>query len=118
MKCERGSTIPLVIGLAVLLLATLVVTGELQSYQMQRQRALEDARFAAIYIAKESASIPPVIGLEYAEAVRSQLHEADLVSVTTSDGQTFDARVCYRWQSLFKTGTVSICDTAKARIMP
>lgn len=116
MSSERGSTLPLVIGLTSLLIITTLTCGEIQSYYLQRTRALADARFAALFVAKQIAGVPPVIGLDYGQAVTAELPEAASVSVVTKDGKTLSATVCYRWDSLFGLSPqAEICDTAKAR---
>lgn len=118
MKRDRGSTLPLVIGLASLLLATIFTTSELQSFLLQRSRALSDARFAALYIAKQTSGFPPVINLDYSPAVVGELSQAASISVTSSDGRTFTARICHRWQSPFGLHADSlVCDEAKSRVI-
>jgi hypothetical protein len=118
VKSERGSTLPLQIGLAVLLLATVFVVADLQSLMLVRERALSDARFAALYIAKAAAGVAPVVGLDYSTAVIGELPGAQLVHVSTVDGATFEARVCEAWQSPFGLhAPQQICDTAKSRVI-
>lgn len=115
---ERGSTLPLIIGLASLLLATILTTSELQSLMLQRNRALSDARFAALYIAKQVAGIPPVPNFDYGSAVLPELPGVGSVSVLSPDGKTFSARVCHVWESPFGIHSdVEICDEAKVRVI-
>ncbi len=118
MKAERGSTLPLIIGLASLLLATIFTFSELQSLLLLRSRALSDARFAALYIARETAGIPPVIGLDYSTAVLGELVGVSSVNVTSNDGKTFTAKVCLDWNSPLGIHPSSlVCDEAKARVI-
>ena len=118
MKSERGSTLPLQIGLAVLLLSTIFLVADLQSLLLVRERALSEARFASLYIAKQSAGVPPVIGLDYATAVIAEMPSVHEVHVATSDGVTFEARVCEDWNSPFGFhSSQEVCDEAKARVI-
>lgn len=118
MKAERGSTLPLIIGLASLLLATIFMFSELQSLLLLRSRALTDARFAALYIAKETAGFPPVIGLDYSPAVLGELTGVSSVTVTSDDGKTFASTVCLVWKSpLGLRPEALVCDEAKARVI-
>jgi hypothetical protein len=118
VKTDRGSTLPLIIGLASLLLATTFTFSELQSLLLFRSRALTDARFAALYIAKETAGIPPVIGLDYSPAVLGELVGVSSVTVNSNDGKTFTSKVCLVWKSpLGLHPEALICDEAKARVI-
>jgi hypothetical protein len=118
VKAERGSTLPLIIGLASLLLATTFTFSELQSLLLLRSRALTDARFAALYIARETAGIPPVIGLDYSPAVLGELAGVSSVTVTSNDGKTFASKVCLVWKSpLGLRPEALVCDEAKARVI-
>ncbi len=116
MRRETGSTLPLVIGLATLTIATVFVTAELQSLLVQRGKALNEARFAALYVAKQTAQIPPVIGLDYSPSIRAELLGATSVKVATADGKTLEATVCEVWHSpLGLHHDVEVCDSARAR---
>ena len=118
MKTDRGSTIPLLIGLSTLLLFTIFTVSELQSLLVTKQRALSDARFAALFVAKSSGEVPPVVGLDYSPAVRPELPEASEIKVFTNDQKTFVARVCLSWRSpLGLHASATICDEAKARVI-
>jgi hypothetical protein len=118
VKSERGSTLPLQIGLAVLLLSTIFVVADLQSLLMARERALSEARFASLYIAKQSVGVAPVVGLDYSAAVIDELPSVHNVHVSTSDGVTFEARVCEEWNSPFGLhASHEVCDEAKARVI-
>ncbi len=116
MKLDRGSTLPLVIGLITLLLATIFITTELQTLLIQRANALSEARFAALYVAKQTSKIPPVVGLDYGPAVEGQLVGVSSITVVTQDGKTFEATVCETWHSpLGLHADTEVCDNAKAR---
>lgn len=118
MKTDRGSTLPLVIGLASLLLATILTFSELQSLFIHRTRALSDARFAALYIAKQTSGIPPVLNFDYAPAVVGELPDVDSIRVVSEDGKTFTAKVCRVWHSpLGLHPDTLVCDEAKARFI-
>jgi hypothetical protein len=110
MRNDEGSTLPLVIGLASLLLATVFVTAELQTLLVQRSRALNEARFAALYVAKQTE------GLDYSPAIAGELMGVSSVRVATQDGKTFEAIVCETWKSPFGLRPdTEVCDSAKAR---
>ncbi|MEN9731368.1 MAG: hypothetical protein RL488_678 [Actinomycetota bacterium] len=118
MKTDRGSSIPLLIGLSTLLLLTILTVSELQSLLVTKQRAMSDARFAALFVAKSSGEVPPVVGLDYSVAVRAEIPEAAEVKVFTDDQKTFVARVCLSWRSPFGLHAAAlICDEAKARVI-
>lgn len=117
VKSARGSTLPLVIGLASLVLTTTITVSELQSLMLQRSRALSDARFAALFIAKETFGVPPVLNFDYGSAVIAEISDVASVSVVSKDGKTFSATVCRSWKSPFGIHPeVEICDEAKARV--
>ena len=116
MRNDEGSTLPLVIGFASLLLATVFVTAELQTLLVQRSRALNEARFAALYVAKQTEGFAPVVGLDYSPAIAGELMGVSSVRVTTQDGKTFEAIVCETWKSPFGLRPdTEVCDSAKAR---
>jgi hypothetical protein len=118
MKHDKGSTLPLVIGLASLLLATVFLTTELQTLLVQRSRALNEARFAALYVAKQSAGFAPVVGLDYSPSIAGQLLGVSSVRVSTQDGKTFEAIVCETWKSPFGLhAETDVCDSARARVI-
>lgn len=117
MKSARGSTLPLIIGLASLVLATTLTVSELQSLMLQRSRALSEARFAALFIAKETNGVPPVLNFDYGPAVIPEISDVASVSVVSKDGKTFSATVCRSWKSPFGIHPeVQICDQAMARV--
>ena len=117
LKSATGSTLPLIIGLAALVLATTLTISELQSLLLQRSRALSEARFAALFISKETTGFPPVVNFDYGSAVLGEISDASSVTVVSSDGKTFTATVCRAWKSPFGIHPeVEICDEAKARV--
>ena len=117
VKSARGSTLPLVIGLSSLVLATTLTVSELQSLMLQRSRALSEARFAALFIAKQTIGFPPVLGLDYGPAVIAEISDVASVRVVSEDGKTFVATVCRSWKSPFGIHPeVQVCDEAKARV--
>jgi hypothetical protein len=118
MKRDDGSTIPLIIGLATVLLSVIFTASELQSLFVAKQRALSDARFAALYVAKAASGNDPVIGLDYSQTVRALLLSPGEVEVRTLDGKTFEAIVCVLWVSpLGVHQPVQICDRARSRVI-
>jgi hypothetical protein len=118
MKGERGSTLPLAIGLAVLVLLTALTEGEVQGLIVERARAQAEARFAALYIAKQMAGVPPIIDFDYGPIVRKELPLPLELKVWTEDGKTYEARVCLAWKPLFGiAGPSEVCDCAKARVI-
>jgi hypothetical protein len=117
LKNSTGSTLPLIIGLASLVLASTLTITELQSLLLQRSRALSEARFAALFIAKETNGFPPVLNFDYGSAVIGEISDVSSVSVVSSDGKTFTATVCRAWKSPFGIHPeLEICDEAKARV--
>ena len=118
MRGERGSTLPLAIGTATLVLLTALTTAEVQGFILERARAQADARFAALYIAKQLAGVSPVIDFDYGPIARTELPLPTELRVWTRDGKTFEAKVCLTWKPLFGiAGIRDVCDSAKARVI-
>lgn len=118
MKNERGSTIPLLVGLSTLALATSLVMSETLSLQQQSLRAKSEARFAALMVAKQTAGLEPITGLDYAISILAEFPALESLQVISVDGLTFEATACLRWNSLFKVRpTEVICQIARARTL-
>ena len=116
MKKDSGSTLPLLIGLVTCALAVTLTLSEILSVQQQVLRAKSEARFAALLVARETAGIDPIIGLDYAPAVISNFAELESLEVVTLDGLTLEATACVRWISPLRLRAEEvICSSARAR---
>jgi hypothetical protein len=118
VKNERGTTLPLLVGLSTLALAISLVLSEKLSLQQQSLRAKSEARFAALLVAKHTAGLEPVIGLDYSTSILAEFPALESLQVISVDGLTFEATACLRWNSPLKvTPTEVICQTARARTL-
>lgn len=119
MKAQDGSTLPLVIGFAAILLALTLGLGEVLSLRLTQNRVLGDATFAAVYLTRESQDVPFVKGLDYSAAIYSQVPQASALSAVSNDGKTIRVIVCEMWESPFGLHSAAeVCDEALARTNP
>lgn len=117
MRRDAGSTFPLIIGFVSILLALTLGLSEILSLRLSQDRALADARFAAVYLARDSQDVPLVRGLDYSSVVSSLIPEATTASAVSSDGRTIEVSLCETWQSPFGLHSpANVCDQALARV--
>lgn len=117
MRSDKGSTLPLIITFGFVLLALTLTLGELISMRLAQDRVQSDARFAALYLVRETGDIPFIAGFDYADVVAGQLPEAERLSAISQDTKTMMVRICERWESPFGLHPPGkTCDEAKARL--
>ena len=117
MRRESGSTLPLVLALAALLLGLTMALSEILSLRLAQDRTKADANFAVLYTLKQLGDIDPVLGLDYSQVVVAQLPDVLELHVASEDGRTLHARLCERWQSPLGIHPDSrVCDEASARL--
>jgi len=125
---DKGSIIPLGIGVMGLSLVFSLVMVELISSQYQTMQAKQVADVLTLQVAGDlkKDEIPPVIGLDYFPVTSESLNissrqlgiEPINVKVTSPDGKTIAATVCVKWKSVtgFSLGNAgTLCATSKAR---
>ena len=115
MKKEAGSTLPLVIGLAVMVLTLTLTTSEIQSLYQLKQATLSEARLAALKVAQDIQGLP-VVGADYTDLAKPLEIKAQAINVQSEDGKTIEAKVCALWKPNFlPVGQSIICEAAQAR---
>lgn len=130
MNSERGSILPLGIGLITLTLTLVLLFIELTGIQIRTVTIKQATDVLALEVSGQlhSDGIPPVVGLDYRPVVRSQLADVSgllslqptVVEVMSKDGLTIEATICESWRSI--TGLSfgqfgSVCASSKARVL-
>jgi hypothetical protein len=128
MRSERGSALPLGIGLISLTLLAVFLFVELTGVSLQALRNKQLADVSSLKVAGDllADGIPPLVGLDYSPAVRDVLASAanhmgvapTKVIVLSLDGQTLETEICTQWKSI--TGLTfgnfgHVCSKSKAR---
>lgn len=128
MRSERGSILPLGIGLIALTVLVSFVFAELTGVSIQAFRNKQLADIASLKVAGDLLAdrVPPVIGLDYSPVVGDMLAAASnhleisptKVLVLSLDGQTLETEICTRWKSI--TGLTlgnfgDVCARSRAR---
>ena len=127
-KRERGSILPLGIGVIALSLAFSLVTVELIGIQDQTLQAKQLADTFALQVAEDlrKDGIEPIVNLHYNPTITEtrlvathflQL-EPTQVEVVSHDGKTISSTVCLSWKSItgFTLGSLGLlCARSNAR---
>jgi hypothetical protein len=128
MLSERGSILPLGVGLIAITILVSFVFAEFTGISIQTLRNKQLADVSSLKVADDllKDGIPPVIGLDYQPAI-SELLVATAkhleisptkVTVLSLDGQTLETEICTQWKSI--TGLTfgnfgEVCAKSKAR---
>ena len=128
MRSERGSILPLGIGVIALTVVVSFLFAELTGVSIQTFSNKQLADVASLKVAGDllKDGIPPVIGLDYAPVISDLLAAAAIhleitptkVTVLSLDGQTLETEICTQWQSItgLTFGNVGeVCAKSKAR---
>lgn len=127
-KDERGSILPLGIGVLALSLIFSLTMIELIGIQYQTMQVKQIADVAALQVGEDlyRDHIPPVKNLDYSPTVTETVRLASEhlrimpkhLEVFSSDGKTIAATACVQWRSItgFSLGNFgNLCATSKAR---
>lgn len=128
MVSERGSILPLGIGLVAISLVVALVLSELVGVEIQTHRNKQLSDLLVLKVAGELIRdrVSPVTGLEYLGALNDTASSASeflgiqptRISVMSYDGKTIEGLVCTNWQSItgLKMGSFGkVCASSKAR---
>lgn len=128
VRSERGSILPIGIGVIALSTIFALVIAELIGCQLQTFQAKQFADVLALQVAGDLQRdhISPVLGLDYRPVITDTLNVArrqlDVkpsdVRVVSRDGKTIDATVCIAWKSItgYSAGHLGqLCANSKAR---
>jgi hypothetical protein len=128
MLSERGSIIPLGIGIIAVTVLLTFVFAELTGVSIQTLRNKQLADVSSLKVASDLLrdDIPPLIGLDYYPVIKDLLIAASnhlevsttKVSVQSLDGITLETEICSAWKSI--TGITlgnfgEVCAKSKAR---
>jgi hypothetical protein len=128
MLSERGSILPLGIGVIAVTVVITFVFAELTGVAIQTLRNKQLADVSSLKVARDllKDGIPPLIGLDYSPVIQDLLSAASnhlqvaptKVSVFSLDGQTMETEICTQWKSItgLNFGNVGVvCAKSKAR---
>lgn len=128
MLSERGSILPLGIGVIAATVVITFVFAELTGVAIQTLRNKQLADVSSLRVAGDllKDGIPPLIGLDYSPVIQDLLGAASKhlqvsptqVSVLSLDGQTMETEICTKWKSItgLTFGNVGeVCARSKAR---
>lgn len=128
MRTDKGSILPLAVGLLALSLVVSMFFAEQLGVQFQTLQVKQLADVIALQVASdlERDQIEPIRNLDYRPAVKANLEQGaqflnihpSQYSVTSFDGKTIEARVCEKWRSI--TGLKldvfgEVCASSRAR---
>jgi hypothetical protein len=128
MRGERGSILPLGIGILALTVVVILFFAERIGVEFQTIQNKQLADVTALQIASDLSrdGIAPVQGLDYLPAAKTTLETGarflglnpSQVSISSPDGKTIYSTVCTHWRSI--TGLTfnlfgEVCASSKAR---
>lgn len=120
-QSDRGSTIPLFVGLVALLMGTCALTMNLSATNIAAIRANDLSSSLAIAVAGSVPSDLAEQATNFAQDWPSELRTRVEYEVGSTDTITATVRLCYRYELIWQwlsEGTQLACSERKARLIP